>query len=126
MNSITIILILLSHWVSDFILQSNWMSTNKSKSFPVLIAHTLTYSVAMCVMITILTEFNMLIDKYVYSYILFLLIMFITHTIIDFITSKINSKLWDKNEVHWFFTSIGFDQWLHYLTIFITINYLYI
>ena len=86
------------------------MSTNKSKSFPVLIAHTLTYSVAMCVMITILTEFNMLIDKYVYSYILFLLIMFITHTIIDFITSNINSKLWDKNEVHWFFTSIGFDQ----------------
>jgi hypothetical protein len=47
-------------------------------------------------------------------------ITFIFHTITDYFTSRLNSKLWKKGDVHNFFVSIGFDQVLHYVQLFLT------
>lgn len=46
------------------------------------------------------------------------LYLFVTHAVIDGITSRITSYLWKNEKVHWFFVCIGLDQFLHYLTIF--------
>jgi hypothetical protein len=55
---------------------------------------------------------------------LFPIITFIAHTITDYFTSRLNAKLWAKGNVHNFFVSIGFDQYLHYLQLFITYSLL--
>ena len=85
-------------------------------------------------------------EKYeTYNIIYFCGITFIFHTLTDFLTSKLNTKLWNKVEqnkelldndnegynveyfkekigksIHNFFVSIGFDQYLHYIQIFLT------
>ena len=74
-------------------------------------------------------------------------ITFICHTITDYFTSRLNSKLWAKatywgsdemkrlypidcpenkhgKYVHNFFVSIGFDQVLHYIQLFLTYSLL--
>ena len=55
----------------------------------------------------------------------FPLITFITHTITDYFTSRLNSRLWAKGDVHNFFVSVGFDQVLHYVQLFLTYQILF-
>lgn len=50
----------------------------------------------------------------------FVPITFIFHTITDYFTNRLNSKLWAKGDVHNFFVSVGFDQCLHYVQLFLT------
>jgi hypothetical protein len=45
---------------------------------------------------------------------------FIFHWSTDYVTSRLNSKLWAKGDVHNFFVSVGFDQVLHYAQLFLT------
>ena len=56
---------------------------------------------------------------------LFGLIQFITHTIVDYITSRINKKLWESKQVHNFFVMIGFDQFIHYVILFSSLTLLF-
>ncbi len=44
----------------------------------------------------------------------------VLHFITDAITSRITSKLWQKNDMHNFFVVVGFDQLVHYACLFIT------
>lgn len=94
-----IMCLLLLHFLGDFILQSEWMATNKSRDFGALFAHTMVYS--MC----FLPFFGWK----------FALVTFLFHTGIDGFTSQITSYLWNRDELHWFFVTIGFDQFLHYV-----------
>jgi len=55
-----------------------------------------------------------------WSVALFCLITFITHTITDYFTSRLNSKLWEQGKVHNFFVALSFDQILHYVQLFLT------
>ncbi len=74
------------------------------------------------------------------SVLYFMVITFIAHTVIDYFTSRLNSKLWARAEywrkrtetdspgypelqgrfVHRFFVSIGFDQLLHFIQLLLT------
>lgn len=111
-----VLLIVAFHWVFDFILQTDWQAKNKSKSNIALLEHTILYSAAwLFAMNAMIIAFN-LSDVFW----LFAPITFIFHTVQDYITSRINSKLWAKGEVHLFFVSIGFDQLLHYFQLFLT------
>lgn len=51
-------------------------------------------------------------------------ITFITHTFIDYFTSRLNAKLWEKKQVHNFFASVGFDQLLHFVQLILTYKFL--
>ena len=53
---------------------------------------------------------------------LFMGYLFITHFVIDGITSRITSKLWKANNMHWFFVIVGFDQLLHALVILLILS----
>lgn len=107
MSLLLILSILSLHWIFDFLLQTDKMALNKSKSLSYLIFHSSVYSLWS---IPISLLFNLPPSFIVY--------VFLTHTLIDGITSRITSYLWKKNKLHYFFTVIGFDQLLHYATIF--------
>ena len=96
------------HWIADFICQTDKQAKNKSKSLLALIGHTFIYSVVFGIASCFFLNYtNPIVPT------IFFGITFITHTLIDFVTSKINSKLYSSGKTHWFFTSIGFDQFLH-------------
>ena len=105
MNDI-IIVILGLHFISDFILQSDWIAKNKSKSNKALLIHTSVYSLPF------LAVFGW---KYA-------LVNMTLHTAIDFVTSRISSKLYAKGKIHEFFVVIGFDQYLHAICLISTIG----
>ena len=116
MTLIEIFAIIFIHWVSDFVLQTHWQATNKSKDNKALTMHVLTYST---VWLLIANVYSIITGHYA-MLALFPIITFICHWITDYFTSRLNSKLWAKGDVHNFFVSVGFDQVLHYLQLFIT------
>lgn len=82
--------------------------------------HVLSYSVVwllVCNAYSVVTG-NYLIVAF------FPIITFITHWLIDYVTSRINSKLWQAKKTHLFFVSIGFDQLLHYTQLILTFYFL--
>lgn len=117
-----ILYFIFAHWVSDFVLQSDEDAKKKSSNFLNLVHHTGIYSVAMIFFSVLLYRNNVSLV----SYILFFIIMLLSHTFIDFFTSKLNKRLYNKNKTHLFFTSIGFDQFLHYIILLYSILLIFI
>lgn len=114
MNLTEIFAILFIHWIADFVCQTDWQAKNKSKDNYALLSHTTGYS---------LVWFMAGLPFYSYAPILFFAfigITFVAHTITDYYTSRLNSKLWAAGKVHYFFVSVGFDQILHYVQLFTT------
>lgn len=124
MSLIEIFTILIIHWIADFVFQKETWAKNKSKKWDALLIHTITYSFIWLCAALIIDLYTMLkINIWyfeVYQVQMFVLITFITHTITDYFTSRLNSKLWAKGKTHLFFVSIGFDQILHYIQLFTT------
>lgn len=141
--SISLILLIISfHWIADFVLQTEWQATNKSKNIKALIAHTTTYSTFWLPVSLIFFDFSFL------NSLAFVGITFLFHTATDYLTSKLNTRLVTeirkeqieafqkgllecspqenflnsigKGKWHNFFVSVGFDQVLHYAQLFLT------
>jgi len=96
------------HFFADFILQSNEMSMKKSKSVKWLLLHSGVYGLLFVVYGSPFALFTMC-----------------AHFLVDLISSKIASKLWDMKEVHWFFCVIGLDQAIHLTVLVLTMKYLF-
>lgn len=112
MITVTEVLIILAiHWFADFLLQTDKQAKGKSKECRWLLAHTCNYSLVWLGFIFVFP---------IQPVLLFVLITFMAHTITDYFTSRLNSKLWAEGKVHYFFVSIGFDQLLHYTQLLIT------
>ena len=113
-----IVLILVSHFIADFICQSDRIAKGKSKSLETLTQHAVIYSIVFIgILVSVDGIFhltNLSFDKWVTTYVF----VVYTHWITDFFTSKINSLLWEKKLTHWFFVGIGADQLIHYITLF--------
>lgn len=121
MNLIEIFSIIIIHWVADFVLQTDKQAKGKSKNLGDLIDHTATYSFVWLGIFPIYVLFIVGIENYVpWTGMFFILITFVCHTVTDYYTSRLNSKLWAKGDVHNFFVSVGFDQVLHYVQLFLT------
>ena len=88
--------VLFAHFIGDFILQSDWMAQNKSKSNKALLIHVAVYSLPL----------------FLFGW-QFAILNAVIHGAIDYMTSRIASQLWADKQVHWFFVVIGFDQFLH-------------
>ena len=103
MLSIHLILILLwIHFITDFFLQDDETAINKSKSNYYLSGHCLIYMIPFL-------PFG----------IYFGLLLFISHFVIDYVTSRITTKLFLQGKRHWFFCTIGIDQALHLTVLFL-------
>ena len=120
-------IIIFIHWIADFVLQTDWQAQNKSKSNFALLSHTSNYSLVwllpICLVFGKMKE-GSTTEWIFWSSIYFGIITFITHTITDYFTSRLNSKLWSAGKVHYFFVSVGFDQVLHYGQLFLTYYFL--
>lgn len=115
-----LITILIIHWIADFVFQSHEMASTKSDNFTSLLKHTGTYSGVFFFGLLIISAFLNNVD--LFFLIKFTFITFIAHTITDYYTSKAHKELWAKKDYHNFFVSIGFDQLLHFIQLFVTIN----
>lgn len=117
--------LLVIHWVCDFQLQTDKQAKSKSTNLDNLLSHTFIYSYSITLLLMLYNIYSTNFNSNVLSIISFFVITFTFHTLTDYITSKINKKLWDKGDVHNFFVSIGFDQILHYFQLFITYKLLF-
>jgi hypothetical protein len=128
-------LIILIHYIADFIFQDSEWAENKNKSFSALISHTLMYSVVW--IFGAMFIFNSPCDYSAFGQCVdtikafrFVGITFVFHTITDYFTSKIVSKKFSKGEYggpipnFGAFSIIGLDQVLHYAQLFLTYQFL--
>jgi hypothetical protein len=134
MNTYILIYLLLTHFVADFLFQNRNMGRKKGKNIYWLTTHISIYTI-----VTILcwVVFFNLFEKSFYDLLILGLLIFSTHFITDFITSKISGycylkMLETKNNNHesskweWrFWSTIGFDQFIHAITLILIYDYLY-
>lgn len=116
--------VLFLHWLADFVFQSNWMAQNKSKANFPLWCHVGAYSLTMFLGLSLVP---VVINGFPFGtgmlwIAVFSLLNGLAHFGVDFITSRINSKLWQAGKVHYFFVSVGFDQLIHYVILLSTIG----
>lgn len=90
------------HFIGDFILQSDNVAINKSKSDWVLSKHVFYYMLPFLV----LTEFTV-------SFAIWYVLNYVSHWSTDYVTSRLTSHLYQNNQRHWFFVTIGADQTIH-------------
>lgn len=124
--------LLFSHWVADFLLQTDDMAKNKSSDCIVLGFHCIFYSIVMtfCFLIFYITaqlyyplEFFIIRPDFPAEYLTFFLFgTFVFHFAIDYVTSRMTTEFWIREERHWFFVTIGFDQFLHFASIIFLIT----
>jgi predicted ABC-type sugar transport system permease subunit len=118
-----ILQILFVHWVSDFVLQSHWMATNKSKNIWALSSHVLVYTATFAfimLMSGILLSTTVwwssaimaMLTPVAFAY--WIALNGALHFMTDFVTSKITSALWQRADFHNFFVVVGADQLIHY------------
>ena len=121
-NLIELITILFTHWVADFICQSSWQATNKSKDNAALTSHVAIYAGVFFFPMLILFGCYTIPasgNEYLQAF-SFIMITFICHWITDYFTSRLNSILWAKKDYHWFFVSYSADQLIHYFQLLLT------
>src|SRR5262249_17843631 len=111
-----LICLLAVHWLGDFVLQSHWMSVNKSKRLDALAIHVATYTP------TLLFRSALLFGVHgIGPLALFVGVNGTLHFATDFVTSQITSRLWHQQREHLFFVALGFDQLLHQVTLIATV-----
>ena len=103
-------IVLLLHFVGDFVLQTRWMAENKSRSFTALTVHVLTYGATLWVGLVVAQRPLLDVTYYAGS-------NFAIHFAVDAVTSRITTYWWKKQNLYAFFTTIGFDQFLHAVTL---------
>lgn len=119
MTLIEIFAILIIHWIADFVFQTDEQAKGKSKNWTSLLSHTFDYS-SIWLMLGLCWVYICPSGELFRDVLCFVVITFSAHTVTDYFTSRLNSKLWAKGDVHNFFVSVGFDQVLHYVQLFLT------
>lgn len=104
------------HWIFDFIFQSHWMASNKSKNNKALAAHVGVYTIGMLIAGLILLPPSI-------NVIYFAFLNGILHFCVDWVTSRCTSKLYAKGDFHNFFVVIGLDQFIHLVSMALTYYY---
>jgi hypothetical protein len=102
MSVIAILVLLGIHFVADFVLQSDWMATNKSTNWRALLLHVGVYTCPFLVCYGLP----------------FAAVTAVLHMCTDAVTSRITSYFWKREQRHWFFVVIGLDQWIHAVCLF--------
>ena len=129
--------LLITHWIADFICQTHWQASNKSKNNVALLRHVLVYSAIMAVPAVIFIPSP--------GWFGFVLVTGVLHFGTDWFTSRLSAELfantvsdmqmtvwlapgqsykttdWSKFNPHNFFVVIGFDQLIHQATLAVTL-----
>lgn len=126
MNTLTILFIIVAHWYSDFVKQTDFQAINKSSSNVALTSHVFDYATYMSLFILIYQLILVgLSITLMWKLMAFQAITFVAHFVTDYFTSRRNAKLWQAGKRHEFFVNVGLDQVLHYTQLFLTYNLLF-
>lgn len=104
------LLLMAIHFVGDFVLQSDRMAKEKSTDWNQLAKHCWVYMIVL----------GLLTQTYYYA-----VFNAGIHFAVDAVTARINKRLWDAKQVHYFFVGVGFDQLIHVSTLLITWRVMY-
>ncbi len=104
------------HFIADFIAQSDEMARGKSKSNYFLLYHVVVYVFIFFVALTPIGFKKAVI---------FAVINGILHFATDYVTSRISSKFFAKQDFHNAFVTIGSDQLWHYVCLIISYKIIY-
>lgn len=114
-------IIIWSHWIADFVFQLDRMARNKSKDNDALMSHIKWYTFILFIGSLLLFKFDFVMAG------VFALVNGIIHYWVDYVTSRITSKLHaqgkmgsDKFPNLGFFAVIGLDQAIHMTTLITT------
>ena len=145
--------LLLAHFLGDFVLQSNWMAINKSHRWDALQLHVSVYTLTLALIVAAALPLSAYSHTTLKLFGWFVLVNAVAHFVTDAVTSRITSRLWfvkglrvknamwsqpivqaaghaaytvdyDMSKRHWFFVALGADQLIHYVTLFVTAEYL--
>jgi hypothetical protein len=93
------------------------MAANKSKNDGALLLHTSIYSLTWILPLWGVTHSWIFACSFAF-------LTFIFHTLTDYYTSRLTSKLYAAKKVYLFFMVIGFDQFLHFTQLLSTYYFL--
>lgn len=133
MNLYIIVTILIGHFLGDFVFQKNNLKLSRSKNFKIrlksvlkhLLPHTLLYSGIITILLLLIQLIGKLPTSDWFTLPLFFIITYVIHLITDLIITLINNNYLTKNKRHKYFVTIGFDQMIHYITLYVTIKFLW-
>lgn len=108
------------HFIADFVLQTNYMALNKSKNTKALLIHTIAYSVPFFIWFII----DYTLELFLLYGLWFIVINTVSHFFVDYVTSRITSKLYEKQKYRLFFNVIGLDQAIHMSILVLTYSWL--
>ncbi len=117
---LVLIYIFFAHYVGDFIFQTTWMATTKSKSLKALFLHLATYNAVLLVFGFIFCWFTEVDIQLMAQYVLLNVAL---HLATDFVTSKCSSWAFENKKIELFWSMIGLDQFIHSATFIITLSY---
>ncbi len=109
-------LLLLIHFAGDFLFQSTDMAINKATSLKWLSIHIGVYTFILFIGSIVLFGLN--------AAVVYALINGGIHFVTDFFTSKMNARLYARENKKWYYTGIGFDQFTHGASLLLTYDYL--
>ena len=124
------VLLLAVHWIADFVLQTHWMASNKSKSNVALGAHVATYTAVLFGALPVIFPGSM--PSALGAILTFTVVNGALHFATDYCTSRWTSRLfaaWMKDtqrtdHIHNFFVVVGLDQLIHQVTLAATMWWL--
>ncbi|MAU26707.1 MAG: hypothetical protein CMH48_14655 [Muricauda sp.] len=102
------IVLLLAHWVGDYLLQTNNMALKKHHSLKWLSLHILVYTAVLLVFCNLVFSWQIALGYAVINGLL--------HFITDFFTSKLAAKYHGKRRI--FYSILGFDQFVHMVCLY--------
>jgi hypothetical protein len=108
-----ILILLLAHWIGDYLLQFNSIANHKADSFYWLGIHVLIYSGVLFVASLFLFS--------LFAAIKYFLVNGLLHLVTDWITGNLASRYKSNQRV--FYIIIGFDQFVHTITLLGTAVY---
>ena len=115
-----VLLILIAHYMADFLFQTRWMATNKSSNFLALLTHVSVYTLVIGIYLLFFLP-----EEYDPALIyLFAVFNGFAHLVVDYISSRLSAYWWSVKRYDNFWYVIGFDQLLH--TIILLSSFVYI
>jgi hypothetical protein len=115
--------LLFGHFLGDYVFQTRWQSLHKRDSLEALFRHVFTYAATITAAFVVgVTTMQVAVPFLLYSAAVFFVVMFLAHGLVDFIATRVYSRLWERSQFKAFFSVVGFEQMLHqYLLLAATI-----
>ena len=115
-----LIFMLLIHFLADFGLQTHEQATKKGEGTSFfnkwLFYHVAVYTIVWGIAFIVLPLPE--VESPIFRWVFFTTYVFVTHYITDWVTSRVSKPFFSNGDFHNGFVVVGFDQLIHYLTLF--------